>query len=151
MPRCHNARVLWSGFSRAASCAIAFNNVSPGALVVFVVARTDTYDTLTDFHCRTRRINFSWRIYTKNLHESARVAKLAELSPERRARSGRRQFSLFLFFLPYTFIIIMCINIICARIVAAEVTGRAGSRPARRVLPPREVPNIVAQSSTSAV
>lgn len=92
MPRCHNARVLWSGFSRAAPCAIAFNNVSPGAIAVLAAARADTYDTLTDFHDGMRRINFSRRIYTKNLLARARVAKLVKLSRGVLDQARRRDF-----------------------------------------------------------
>jgi len=44
------ARPLERLLARAASCAIAFNNVSPGAIAVLAAARADTYDTLTDFH-----------------------------------------------------------------------------------------------------
>lgn len=125
MQRCHNARVLLSGFSRAASCAIAFNNISPGAIAVLVAARADTYDTLTDFHGGTRRINFSRWIYTKNLHESARVAKLVELS--RVALDQAENFSLFLFLSALLWYICLCeyYNIIIQK-YSCELTSIVG-------------------------
>jgi len=53
MPRCHNARVLWSRFSVAQSHLIT----SAPARLPYSLRLADTYDTLTDFHGGTGWIN----------------------------------------------------------------------------------------------